>query len=124
MEKELSVITKHFLVLVVWCCSYAVVTSRHEARLEGRLENTLPSHDPLYCILQVVEIDEPAEGGDAAPAPTRVLGTLAFEDLPAGNGDGAIEIIVGFTLRSEGFLKVEALERGTKTARELVIGHE
>lgn len=49
---------------------------------------------------------------------------MTFENLPPSNGDGAVEITVGFTLRSEGVLKVEAREAGTKTVKEMVIGHE
>lgn len=70
----------------------------------------------------MVEIGE-AEGEGRA-ASVRVLGTMTFENLPPSNGDGAVEITVGFTLRSEGVLKVEAREAGTKTVKEMVIGHE
>lgn len=70
----------------------------------------------------MVEIGE--RTGDADDAPSRVLGAITFNGISAGNGNGSVEINVGFTLRSEGILKVEALEKGSKTAKELVIEHE
>lgn len=76
------------------------------------------------AVLEVVEFGAQGDDGDVAAAKdARVLGSLAFDEVPEG-GDGSVEVNVGFTLRSEGVLKVEAVECATKAARELVIGRE
>lgn len=76
------------------------------------------------AVLEVVEVGAQGDDGDvAATKDARVLGSLSFDEVPEG-GDGSVEVNVGFTLRSEGVLKVEAIECATKAARELVIGHE
>lgn len=76
-----------------------------------------------FAVIEVVEVSE-EDGGevDAATSSTRVLGTLTFDEVP--EGEGSVEVTVGLTLRSEGILKVEAIETATKAARGLVIGHE
>lgn len=65
--------------------------------------------------LEVVELQE---GGDA-----RVVGKLTFHHSSVA-GSSAAEIKVGLSLRSEGVLKVEALETSTKARRELIIGRD
>lgn len=72
------------------------------------------------AVVEIVEIGA-CEGETKLAA--RVLGIFTFEEV-SENGEGSVEVTVGFTLRSEGVLKVEAVESVTKAARELVIGHE
>lgn len=75
---------------------------------------------PVY--IEVVEIGQSGEGG---PSTSRLLGTLAFEDVLApAEGGAAVQVKVGLTLRSEGVLKVEAIEVGTGATRELIVGSE
>lgn len=74
------------------------------------------------AVLEVVEVGQKEEGGVAT---TRVLGTVAFgDDATKAKADQSVEIKVGFTLRSEGVLKVEALATGSSSKKELVIGNE
>lgn len=71
--------------------------------------------------LEVVEIAHTGEEGGAPTA--RLLGTLAFDEAEVPADGGAVEVKVGFTLRSEGVLKVEAEAPGG-ALKELVIVHE
>lgn len=71
--------------------------------------------------LEVVEIEQAA--GEGAPPTARLLGTLAFDEAAVPADGGAVEVKVGFTLRSEGVLKVEAVAPGG-ASKVLVIGHE
>ncbi|CAM9895072.1 unnamed protein product [Ectocarpus sp. 12 AP-2014] len=72
--------------------------------------------------LEVVEIGQ-AEGEEGTQT-ARLLGTLAFDEtaVPA-DGSAEVEVKVGFTLRSEGVLKIEAVTPGG-VSKELVIGHD
>lgn len=72
--------------------------------------------------LEVVEIGQ-AEG-EGGVQTARLLGTLAFDEaaVPA-DGSAEVEVKVGFTLRSEGVLKIEAVTPGG-VSKELVIGHD
>jgi hypothetical protein len=67
-----------------------------------------PETSSRSVVLQVVQL-----GADAA-AVLHVIGNLVFDALPLGD----LEFEVGVTLRSEGVLKVEALEQGTKQLQE------
>lgn len=71
--------------------------------------------------LEVVEIGQAGEEGGAPTA--RLLGTLAFDEADVPADGGAVEVKVGFTLRSEGVLKVEAEAPGG-ASKELIVGHE
>lgn len=72
-------------------------------------------------VVEVVEIGPALDGED--PPAARVLGTLSFDGV-GDQGEGVVEVTVGCTLRTEGVLKVEAVETGGGVKRELVIGHE
>lgn len=71
--------------------------------------------------LEVVEMEQAAGEGTLPPA--RLLGTLAFDEAAVPADGGAVEVKVGFTLRSEGVLKVEAVAPGG-ASKVLVIGHD
>lgn len=76
---------------------------------------------PTEAYLEVVEIGQAA--GEGAPPTARLLGTLAFDEAAVPADGGAVEVKVGFTLRSEGVLKVEAVAPGG-ASKVLVIGHD
>ncbi|KAG5192006.1 heat shock protein 70 [Tribonema minus] len=63
----------------------------------------------LTVILQVLQL------GSEEPS---VLGNLVFAELPAGD----LEFEVGLTLRTEGVLKAEALEKKSRAVQSVVIG--
>lgn len=88
--------------------------------LGGEKSDGGPATEPY---LEVVEIGQ--AGGEGGAQTARLLGTLAFDEavIPADGGGAGVEVKVGFTLRSEGVLKVEAVTPDG-TAKELVIGHE
>lgn len=73
-------------------------------------------------VLEVVEIG-PALDGEDLPM-VRLLGRLGFEGIGDEGEEGVVEVTVGCTLRTEGVLKVEAVETRGGLKRELVIGHE
>lgn len=88
-------------------------------KLGGEGSNGGPATE---AYLEVVEIEQAGEDGGAPIA--RLLGTLAFDEADVPADGGAVEVKVGFTLRSEGVLKVEAEAPGGASKKELVIGHE
>lgn len=73
-------------------------------------------------VVEVVEIG-PALDGEDSPT-VRLLGMLGFEGIGDQGEEGVMEVTVGCTLRTEGVLKVEAVETRGGVKRELVIGHE
>lgn len=89
-------------------------------KLGGEKGDGGPATEPY---LEVVEIGQ--AGGEGVTQTARLLGTLAFDEsaVPADGAGGGVEVKVGFTLRSEGVLKVEAVTPDG-ASKELVIGHE
>eukprot|EP00903_Cladosiphon_okamuranus_P007265 g7044.t1 len=71
--------------------------------------------------LEVVEMEQAAGEGTSPTA--RLLGTLAFDEAAVPADGGGVEVKVGFTLTSEGVLKVEAVAPGW-ASKVLVIGHD
>lgn len=69
------------------------------------------------------EVVEMAFSGEGVAPQVRTVGTVAFDDVEAKEST-AVDVKVGFTLRSEGVLKVEAVDVGSGATRELVIGHD
>jgi hypothetical protein len=67
-----------------------------------------PETSTRTVVLQVVQL-----GVDNTEV-SHVIGNLVFEALPLSD----IEFEVGITLRSEGVLKAEAIEQGTKQLQE------
>lgn len=76
---------------------------------------------PTEAYLEVVEIKQ--AGGEGAPSTARLLGTLAFDEAVVSADGSVVEVKVGFTLRSEGVLKVEAVAPGG-ASKVLVIDHD